>query len=222
MAPGNKDCLLYMPVHSIIDSVDIGVAPGSYVRPIENPFRHRIVFWGSSFTHGISTGRSGMAYPLQFERSTGMHTIALGMSGNSKLQQSYARVLADTEADAFVFDAFSNPSAKEIRERFTDFMKTLRAKHPTTPVIFQQTIHRGRNHFDTKVAAFEHEKMVAAEEVVREAMKTDPNLYFIVPDANVDDEESADGTHPTDMGYRQWMLSIRPQILSILSHYNIY
>lgn len=221
MKPGNKECLLYLPAFSIVDSVNIGVTPGCYVRPIENPFRHRVMFFGSSFTHGASAARPGTAYPLLFERTTGLHTPALGMSGNSKLQQSYARVLADTPADAFIFDAFSNPSAREIHENFGPFLKTIREKHPTTPIIFMQTIYRERRNFDTKVDEFERAKMEAACEEVENAMKTDPNVFFIVPDAVVDHEETTDGTHPSDLGYHRWLESISPRILEILSGYGI-
>lgn len=221
LAPGNKECLLYLPMYSHVDSVYIGVKPGSYVRPIENPFRHRIVFWGSSFTHGVSTSRAGMAYPLQFERVTGLGTPVLGVSGNSKLQQSFARVLADTEADAFVFDAFSNPSAKEIEENFDSFLATLRAKHPTTPIIFQQTIYREHRNFDTKYDANEKAKMAMAKKVVTRAMEHDPNLYFIEPNAGDNHETTCDGTHPSDFGYYLWMQSIKDPILEILAKYGI-
>ena len=115
MAPGEKECLLYLPLRSIIDEVYVGVDSGAKITSAPNPFKRKVVFWGSSFTHGTSSNRPGMPYPLQFQRATGLDVRSLGVSGNSKLQQSYARVLADTEADAFVFDAFSNPKAPEIR-----------------------------------------------------------------------------------------------------------
>lgn len=226
MAPGNKECLLYLPTYSIVDSVKIGVEPGTYVRPIANPFRHRIVFHGSSYTHGSSISRAGMSYPLQFERATGLHTPVLGVSGNSKLDQSWARVLADTPADAFVIDAFSNPSAQEIEERFDPFLATIRAKHPTTPIIFQQTIYREHRNFDTEYDKREQAKMDAAERVVRRAMASDPNLYFVIPSTEAPDglpthETTCDGTHPSDLGYYYWMQSIKDPILTILRHYNL-
>lgn len=221
MAPGEKHCLLYLPLRSVIDEIYVGVDSAATIEAAPNPFAHKIVFWGSSFTHGVSANRSGMAYPLQFQRATGLNVCSLGVSGNSKLQQSYAHVLADTEADAFVFDAFSNPSAKEIRANFDSFLKTIREKHPTTPIIFQQTIYRGGRNFDTKSDKNEAAKMVAAEEVVRKAMKTDPNVYIVYPAADTDGSTCTDKTHPSDMGYYNWMESIRQPILDILAKYNI-
>lgn len=219
MAPGNKECLLYLPMFSIVDSVNIGVSPDSYVRPIENPFRHRIVFHGSSFTHGASVSQPAMTYVLQFERATGLHTPVLGVGGNAQLQQSWARVLSDTEADAFVFDVFSNPTAEEVDERFDSFLATIRKTHPDVPIIFMQTIFRETRHFDTSIDKSERQRMEVAERKVMEAMKRDKNVYFIVPDAGVG--TTCDGTHPSDLGYYFWMQSVKEPILEILAKYGI-
>lgn len=216
LAPGNKECLLYLPYYSIVNEVNIGVSPDSYLRPIENPFKGRVVFWGSSFTHGVSTSRAGMAYPLQLERATGLHIPVLGVSGNAKLQQSFARVLADTPADAFVFDAFSNPSVAEIEHNFDAFLATIRASHPTTPIIFMQTIYRDNRNFNTVSDNAEAKRIEVARQKVMDAMETDSHLYYIVPDAGGDIDTTCDGIHPSDFGYYMWMQSIKDPILTIL------
>lgn len=58
-----------------------------------------------------------MTYPAQLSRMTGLQFLSLGCSGHSKLQVYFADVLAASDVDAFVFDAFSNPSPKEMRKR---------------------------------------------------------------------------------------------------------
>lgn len=219
MAPGNKECLLYLPMFSIVDSINIGVTPGSYVRPIPNPFKHRIVFHGSSFTHGASVSQPAMTYVLQFERATGLHTPVLGVGGNAQLQQSWARVLADTPADAIVLDVFSNPNAQEVEERFDSFLATIREKHPDIPIIFMQTIYRETRHFDTYRDRREQERIDVAKRKVKEAMKRDKNVYYIEPDAGIG--TTCDGTHPSDLGYYFWMQSIKKPILKILKKYGI-
>jgi lysophospholipase L1-like esterase len=218
MAPGTKECVLYLPLISIINEIYVGVDSTATIKAMPNPFNgKKVVFFGSSFTHGTSTSRAGMAYPLQLQRETGLDVRSLGMSGNSRLQQSYARVLADCEADAFVFDAFSNSSAEEIEQNFDSFVKTIREKHPTTPIIFQQTIYRERRNFNTKVDNFEAAKMAAARKVVTKAMKNDSNIYFIIPSTGTDGVTTVDGIHPSDLGYWRWMQSIKQPILNILN-----
>ena len=39
-------------------------------------------------------------------------------------------MIAATEADAFVFDVFSNPDAMQIKERLQAFVDIIVAKHP--------------------------------------------------------------------------------------------
>ena len=145
---GMLECLLYLPLVSSVDALKIGVEDGYDIQPAENPFRHRIAIFGSSYTHGISTSRPGMAYPAQLSRMTGLQFLSLGCSGNSKLQDYFARALADADVDAYVFDAFSNPSPAMIKERLFKFIEIIQEKHPDTPLIFQKTIYRERRNYD--------------------------------------------------------------------------
>lgn len=224
MAPGRKECLMYLPLYDRLDSLFIGVEEGSYVEPLENPFKHRIVVKGSSVTHGLAASRPGMSYAARFGRDNGLYCFNLGFSGKSKLQEEYARYLADIEdVDAFIFDAFSNPSAEVIHENFDRFVDIIRASHPETPLIFMQTERRESRNFDTWREDFETKKQAAAEEEIRERMKTDRHIYFIPSDDFLghDHIATSDGSHPTDLGFTRMLDSISPRILKILRKYGI-
>lgn len=224
MAPGRKECLLYLPLYDRLDSLFIGVEEGSYMEPLENPFKYRIVVKGSSVTHGLAASRPGMSYAARFGRDNGFYCFNLGFSGKSKLQEEYARYLADIEdVDAFIFDAFSNPSAEIINENFNSFVNMIREAHPDVPLIFMQTERRESRNFDTWREDFEAEKQAAAEKAVRERMKTDKHIYFIPSDDFLGDEHIAtsDGSHPTDLGFTYMLESISPKILKILRKYGI-
>ena len=134
------ECILYFPLYSEEYSIQIGVEEDAVIEAVGNPFRHRLAVFGSSFTHGSSTSRSGMAYPAQFSRATGMQMLSLGCSGNCRLQPYFADVMADVEADAYVFDTFSNPDWKTIKKRLIPFIDRLVEAHPGKPLIFQRTI----------------------------------------------------------------------------------
>ena len=224
MAPGRKECLLYLPLYDRLDSLFIGVSEDSYIEPLENPFRYRVVVKGSSVTHGLAASRPGMSYAARFGRDNGFYCFNLGFSGKSKLQEEYARYLADIEdVDAFIFDAFSNPSAEIINENFDRFMDIIREAHPDVPLIFMQTERRESRNFDTWRENFEAEKQAAAEKAVRERMKKDKHIYFIPSDDFLGDEHIAtsDGSHPTDLGFTYMLESISPKILKILRKYGI-
>ena len=223
MDDSQKECLLYLPIYSEVYSVKIGVQEGASVEALESPFRYRIGIFGSSFTHGISTSRAGMSYPMQLMRWTGLQFLSLGCSGNCKMQPYFADVLCDAEVDALVFDAFSNPDAKMIEERLFPFIEKLQTAHPDIPLIFQQTISRERCNFDLATRKREQDKKDMAAKLMKEAQEKYKNVYFIsVTDAADELEEtSVDGTHPGDYGYSLWAKSIEKPLLKILKKYGI-
>lgn len=228
MDGSEHECLLYFPLYSEEHSIKVGVDSGSSIRPLNNPFRHRIAIWGSSYTHGSSTTRPGMSYPAQFSRSTGMQMLSLGCSGRCLLQDYFCDVLCDVEADAFVFDTFSNPRAPMIRERLVPFIDRMIAAHPGVPMIFQQTIYREKRNFNVAEEMKEQAKMDMAASIFKEIKSTKEgrekykDVYFIVPDAaSGNHEATVDGVHPNDYGYALWEQSIEKQILRILRRYGI-
>ena len=223
MEEGEKECLLYLPLFDQLKKLEIGVDEQSGITPMENPFRHKIVVHGSSITHGVSAGRAGMCYPSRLGRDLGLYCINLGFSGLCTMQPEFAAYLSRVEADAFILDCFSNPSADVINERFDAFVDTIRSTHPTTPLIFLQTIRRETRNYSTRIEKFEREKQAAAEARIRERMKSDKNIYFVDPGALLGSDHIAtvDGTHPTDLGFTRMLERIEPQIRKILRKYDI-
>lgn len=223
MDSSDKECMLYLPLQSEIGKIEIGVDDNATIEPIDNPFRHRIVFFGSSFTHGISASNPSMSYPMQIERMTGWYIINLGVSGSSKLQPVFADMMAATEADAFVFDAFSNPTDQVIEERLIPFIERIRQSHPTTPLIFVQTIHRENSNFSTSIEERENLKQQAARSMMTKAVKQFNDVYFIDDNSltGTDNITSADGTHPSDLGYWRWAENLTRQLRPILARYGI-
>ena len=224
MTEDAKQCLLYLPLFDCVESLEIGVESGSVIKAIDNPFRHNIIVHGSSITHGASASRPGMTYAARFGRDNGLYTLNLGFSGMCKLQKEYAYYLADIkDVDAFIFDTFSNPQADVINENFDQFVDVVRAAHPDVPMIFLQTERRETRNFNTNREASEAAKQAAAEAVVKRRMKTDKNIYFLPSDDFLGKEHiaTADGTHPTDLGFTYMLDSITPKIKKILKKYKI-
>lgn len=217
-----KECLLYLPIYSEERSIQVMTDESSSIEPMANPFRHRIVFNGSSYTHGHSTSRAGLAYPMIFERNTGLCVLDFATSGNCKMQPQMLNVLKDVEADAFVFDSFSNPTPEEIEERLFPFIEAMQAAHPGVPLIFQQTIWRSGEEFDQKVLASQNAVRETAERLMNEAVKKYKDVYFIHPNARPKEYVAqVDGIHPDNYGYYCWEKSIEKPLLKILKKYGI-
>ena len=224
MAEGKKQCLLYLPLFDRVDALEIGIDEDAVIKPVANPFRYNIIVHGSSITHGASASRPGMTYPARFGRENGFYVNNIGFSGMCKLQKEYAHYLADIKnVDAFIFDTFSNPLADQIYANFNEFVDILRAAHPGVPMIFLQTERREVRNFNLKREEIEAAKQKAAAEVVLARMKTDKHIYFIDSEGFLGDEHiaTADGTHPTDLGFEYMLQTISPKIKKILKKYGI-
>lgn len=221
------DCMLYLPMYSELKECRIGVDSGASIEPLESPFRHRIVVYGSSFTQGVSTSRSGMSWPMQFMRRNGLQVVSMAASGRCMMQPYYTDVLEKIEADAFIFDTFSNPNDSLIRARLMPFIDRLIAAHPGKPLIFQRTIYREGRNFNTAVEERERAKAEAVEEMfakmksTKEGREKYRDVYLITPNASERHETSVDGTHPDDYGYTLWCRSIEKPVLRILKKYGI-
>jgi len=218
-----KECLLYLPLFDELSALEICVDANACFETIPSPFRRKVVVIGSSITHGSSASRPGMAWPARLGRSLGIEFVNMGISGVCKLETVLAQIAADTAADAFVFDAFSNPSAQQIEERLEGFVRRIRESHPATPLIFLQTEVRESGNFDLKKRAFEADKREAARKGMEKLLERDENIYFIDPgmDLGDDHEATVDGVHPTDLGFERMLKKVQPQIIRILQKYGI-
>ncbi len=213
-----KECLLYLPIYDRTFSLEIGVSEGSTVEALPNNFGKKVVCVGSSITHGAASSRAGMTWPAQLSRSTGWYCPNMGFSGKSRLDRCYAEFLATIDADAFILDAFSNPDAAMIYARFDEFVDIIRAAHPETPLIFLNTERRETRNFSRSKESVESAKQAAAREVVSRRMKTDRNIHFIdcTDFLGTDSIATADGTHPTDLGFSRMLAAIEKRIRKIL------
>ena len=223
MGEGVKECMVYLPAYAHINSLEIGVDNGATIKAIPSPFKHKIVFVGSSLTHGEANPRPGLLYVAQLGRRLNAETPNFGHSGQCKLQQHFIDIVCDNEADAFVFDAFSNSTADIINERLYDFVKQIRAKHKDTPLIFLQTEVRRSALFDLGAKKRNDDQMAAAEKMMKVVRKDFKNVYFINPafDLGDDNEGTVDGSHPTDLGLDRALKVIEPKLRKILSRHGI-
>ena len=218
---GRKHFLLYCPMVAELKSLDVFVPCGALVEAAPSPFRGRVALWGSSLTQGSGCSRSGESYPAQLTRLTGVNFINLGFSGRCMLQQYFADALLEGDVDAYVFDAFSNPSARQIRERLFPFIERFQKEKPGVPLIFIRTIFREKRLTQPGADAVESEKMAVADSLMRIACKKYNDVYWITSStaAGKYRECTTDGTHPTDHGYTLLAESIEKPLKRILRKY---
>jgi len=218
---GWKECLVYLPLFSTISDLQIVTDEGSKVKLIPNPFKGRIAVFGSSYTHGSGAGRPGMTYCAQLQRMTGYQFINMGFSGNSKLQPYFADILSEAEVDAYLVDAFSNPTPKQMRERLFPFIEKIQSARPGKPIIFFKSIWREKRNFSNSYDAKEAAKAETADSLMRIAVSKYKDVYWVDSTNTIgpNHECTSDGSHPDSHGYTLLAESIKDHVVSILERY---
>ncbi len=220
--PVEKECLLYLPLFQELERLEVVTDEGSFIAPAQNPFKGRIAVFGSSFTQGAGAERAALSYSAQLARMTGYHFINMGFSGNSKLQSYFADILLEAEdVDAYVCDAFSNPSVQQIEERLFPFIEKFQAKAPGVPLIFIKTLYREKRNFDPAYRKREEDRIAVADSLMKIALKKYENVYWVDSTCTLDGthEWTADGSHPDGYGYRLMAESLAKPLDKILRKY---
>ncbi len=220
---GDKEFMLYLPYWCELTHLEIGVDKDATIEAIPSPFRHKVVVYGSSITHGASASRPGMAYPARMSRNLGIDFVNFGFSGNCKMQPEFTKFLVKVEADAFVCDAFANPTAEQIAERVEPFIDAMVAAHPGKPIIMLRTFHHEDEYYNQVSRARFIEKLRVAREKMALLQKKYKDVYFLdEPFATGRDSESTiDKSHPNDLGFDRIIKTYQPKIAKILKRYGI-
>lgn len=218
MAAGEKECILYFPLYNELRNLKIGIRTGCLIEPLSNPFKKKIIVYGSSITQGAAASRPGLAYPARLSRETGYEFVNLGLSGNGKMEKSVADMLADIEADAYILDCMPNPSTEQIKERTAYLVKTIRERNPSAPIIMIESVYYENANFDTSIYERECRKREAFyREYLKLKKERVPKLYYIKGEKLIGEnhEGTIDGVHPTDEGFATMTKILKKSIVKI-------
>lgn len=216
---GEYECLLYLPIYSDTESLSIGVEPGATLTAGDQPFKKRILIYGSSIVQGAGASRPGMAYPARLSRQTGLNFLNLGTAAVAKMEPEVADMVADIQADAYILDCIPNSFPNQVKERLAPLITKIRKSHPNAPIIVMQSVVREIGYFDQRTGKkVQLQNMYTQTEVQKLQNEGDKNLYLLqsIDFLGDDHEGSVDGTHPNDLGFDRMLNVIRPQLLEIL------
>lgn len=219
MAQGEKECLLFLPTYDETLSLEIGIDSGATISSGPIPFKKNILVYGSSIVQGASASRPGLAYPARLSRETGYNFINLGFSGNGKMEQEVADMIAPLPMDAYMLDCVPNPSPDEVLARTANLVKTIRKYHPHVPIIAIQSVAREKGNFDQEIAARVALKDQYFKQEIEKLQEQDSNLYLISAEGLLGDDQegTTDGIHPNDLGFDRMLQKVKPVVMQILA-----
>ena len=216
-----KEFMLYLPGWSEVKSLQIGIEEGATIEGTPSPFRHKVVVYGSSITHGACASRAGMTYTAIMSRNLGIDFINFGFAGQCMMQPEFLEILQKCEADAFIFDTFSNPSAKVIEARLANFVEGITKAHPGKPLIFIQSAIPLETCVDPGRRAKRELRFGTAARIMKELQKQYKDIYLLDEKDVIGKDGSADNTHPNDLGFSRLVDTYQPKIAKILRKYGI-
>ena len=192
---GLREFCLYLPLYNSTTRLEIGCAPGAAALPPPPRAHKPIVFYGTSITQGGCASRPGMAFTAIAARTLDRAHLNLGFSGNGKMELALAELLGELDASVFVLDCLRNMSDELVRERMEPFVRRLREKRPTTPILCAGD------------AFLDNPKEPSRSKLTRETVEKLtheglPHLHYLPMRGawGTDGEGTVDGVHPTDLG----------------------
>lgn len=201
-----REYMLYLPLYNGVDSVELGLPPDASFEPAPDRYSGKkpIVFYGTSITQGGCASRPGMSYEAILGRRLDWPTINLGFSGNGKSEPEMARLVAELDPSVFVFDSLGNLTPEQTKERVRPFLKVLRDRHPTTPIVLLEHLYAPHSVFGENYRRKDSESNGYLRQFYDELKKAgDKHIHYVPASLQLggDGEDTVDGLHPTDLGF---------------------
>lgn len=217
---GTREYLLYLPLYNGVTSVALGVPEGSVLEPTSPRDTRPIVFYGTSIVQGGCASRPGTCHPAILGRMLDCPVLNLGFSGNGKMEREVAELLAELDPALYIVDCLPNMAADEVSARAPELVRILRAARPETPILLVED----RTYSD----AFLHQDRAERNRSNREALHQVfaeletakiTGLHYLAGDhlLGADGDDTVDGSHPTDLGFRRYAKTFYPVLEKLLS-----
>lgn len=218
---------LYAPV--VVKSLRISQDASAKQVPLST--QKRILFYGSSISHGRQADGPTEAWTIGAARLAGLDPYNLGLGGACTLETSVARFIRDAQADYLSFCLGVNMvgsvthSKQSFRSAVIGLLLLVREKHPTTPIAVQSPIHATTHHEHTPNAAGLN--LILCREIIQEVVQTfashgERHLHYTDGHTILGPMDAAagcymdDGVHPNGQGQRlmsrRWVEHVWPAL----------
>lgn len=200
---GMHDWQIYFPLRNHIVSLELGLAPGSALKP---PRRYAldkpVLFYGSSIVEGGCASRGGLTYPAAIGRDLNVYAINYGFGGSARGELSVAGAIAGLDLAAVVIDYDHNtPSVEHLRKTHWPFFRRIRKTNPDLPIIVASSVD-----YRHVPEMFEKRARIIQNTCRKARAAGDRKVWFIhgktiFPKSHWGDC-TVDLTHPNDYGFR--------------------
>lgn len=218
-----REYRLYLPLYNSIRDLEIGVPAGSRFTVLPQRAEKPIVVYGTSIAQGACASRPGMAWTNILARKLDRTVINLGFSGNGRLEKEVVDLVNELDARVFVLDCLPNliqpiVDSTELQKRIIESVKTIRAKHPQTPILL--TEHDGYTEgylMPQRQPLFENANRDLRKAFARLTADKVTGIYLLpISEIGMDLDCMVDGTHPNDLGMMRYADAYERKLREIL------
>jgi lysophospholipase L1-like esterase len=155
-----------------------------------------------------------MTFPSILSRFLNMNHHNLGFGGCAKGEDEVADYVASLDASIFIYDYDHNaPNPKHLRDTHEKMFLKFRKTHPNTPVVMMTAPRVVAD------GAWAERQQIIRETYENAKARGDENVYLVLGTdyfGEVGADYTADGTHPTDMGYYLMAKTLEPVVREAL------
>jgi lysophospholipase L1-like esterase len=219
-----REYRLYLPLYNSIRDLEIGVPNGSNFTVLAKMREKPIVVYGTSIAQGGCASRPGMAWTNILSRKLDHPVVNLAFSGNGRLEKEVIDFINEIEAKVYVLDCLPNLISpivdhKELQKRIIESVKTIRLKHPTTPILL--TEHAGYTDgyvMPNRQTLFEDANKDLQAAFSQLKVEQIPAIFTLTKtEIGLDLDAMVDGTHPNDYGMMQYAVGYEKKLRAILN-----
>ncbi len=219
-----RNIVLYFPLYQEVKEVLIGIDEDAAIKQAPDySSAKKVIIYGTSITQGGCATRSGMAYSNILSRKIDAEFINLGFSGSGKGEPELAQIIADiADPGLFVLDYEANCVSTELlNETFPQFIRILRQKHPSVPILAVSKIPYSNEVFETKLRDDALERRELQMGYIRQFQEEgDQHIYFFDGRELLGEDDyyecTVDGVHPTDLGFLRMAKSLEPVVRALV------
>lgn len=202
--------MLYLPLYDEPTELKLGIAPDAVLFPMARRKQKPIVFYGTSITQGGCASRTGMCHIAMLGRWLNYPVVNLGFSGSGKSEPQMQELVSEIDAACYVLEPLPNMTVDQVKERIPTFIKTLRKKHPTAPILLvENPLYSTTNTMNLALhAIFDDQKKHGVK-----------RLHYLFAEAQLAGRENGtvDGVHPTDLGFLRMAEVYEPMLKLMLA-----
>ena len=219
-----REYRLYLPLYNTVRDLEIGVPTGSDFTPLAKMSEKPIVVYGTSIAQGACASRPGMAWTNILARKFDRTVMNLAFSGNGQLEKELIDLINEIDAKVYVLDCLPNMTGMrfekaELQKRIIESVKSLRAKHPTTPILL--TEHAGYTEgylMPDRQKLFEDANQTLREAFAQLQKEGVLALFTLkIDEIALDLDAMVDGTHPNDYGMMRYAEAYEKKLREILN-----